>query len=153
MYSANVPSSWKLQVAIESLLERNVVKNVALLMSWHGWSAQHVTWKCPDISAEPLSLGGINNNKSEEAPLTTVIKDIKTLDQTCLNNLYTFEKKKKPEIPNFICNKSSQRRSYDISHRNDPIYQSNLRISVKSLIEMLITSSTERPSERIWITR
>ena len=31
--SENVESSWKLQVAIESLLDTNVVKNVALLMS------------------------------------------------------------------------------------------------------------------------
>ena len=77
--SENVESSWKLQVAIESLLDTNVVKNVALLMSWQGWSAQHVTWKCPEMSAEPLSLGGISNNRREEAPLTKVINDMKTL--------------------------------------------------------------------------
>ena len=32
------------------------------------------------MSAEPINLGGINNKRSEEAPLTTVISDMKTLN-------------------------------------------------------------------------
>ena len=84
------------------------------------------------MSADPLSLGGINNNKREEAPLTTVIKDMKTLKKIkLLNHTYVFQMIWKPEISNFICNKSSQWRSYDISHRNDSINQGNLKISVK----------------------